>query len=36
MITFFKLPETFFIPAANKLLPFESACLAPSSITSLL
>ena len=29
-----KRPDTFFIPAANKLLPFESACFAPSSIIS--
>ena len=31
---FLNLPETFFIPAANKLLPLESARLAPSSIKS--
>ena len=32
MITFIKFPLTFLIPAANKLLPFLSAFIAPSSI----
>ena len=31
---FLNLPETFFIPAANKLLPDLSAFFAPSSIVS--
>ena len=32
MISFFKSPETFLIPAANKLFPAFNAFLAPSSI----